>query len=427
MLHKKLLLKNVRIVSPESKHHDKKRDILIEEDQIKEIKAKISDDKAKVFDAKGAFCSLGWVDLGTQIGDPGYEHREDIQSISKAAAAGGFTALAMLPNTNPIIQSKSEIQYLISHSKNTLVDILPIGAASHDCSGEDITEMYDMHQAGAYAFSDGKRSIQDSGLMMRALQYVKAFDGVVMNYPQNASIAGKGQMNEGTTSTMLGTKGIPRLAEELMVQRDIYLAEYADSRVHISNISTAGSVELIRQAKKKGIKITASVPALQLAFDDSVLADFDSNFKVLPPLREPVDIKALHKGLLDGSIDVICSNHVPLENEAKSLEFSYAKFGAIGLETTFALCSTHLGEKFTTEILVEKLCANPRKLLGLPNSGIAVGNQADLTIFEPNIKWNFTKADIFSKSKNTGLIGKELKGRPLGIVKGNQHFFIENI
>ncbi len=412
-----LLLKNIKLIAPRHPQNGKKVDILIEKGLIKSIKQDIvAGGKTKKIDVAGAHCSIGWMDVGVQVGEPGYEHREDLESVTAAAAAGGFTAIACQPNTNPIIHSKSEVQYLLNNTQKNIVDFYPIGALSHGCEGKDISEMYDMHHAGAIAFSDGKHPVQNAGLMMRALQYVKAFEGIIINEALDASIVDNGQMNEGKQSTSMGMKGIPHLAEDLMVQRDIYLTEYTESRLHIPNVSTAVSVDLIRQAKAKGIQVTASTAALNLAFEDTVLDDFDANFKVLPPLREADDITALKAGLKDGTIDFVTSNHVPLEEEAKSLEFANAKFGAIGLETAFALSNETLQKVLTINQLVNKLAYEPRKTFGITIPKIAEGEMANLTVFHPNTNWIFQKEHIYSKSDNSPLIGKTLKGKVLAVV-----------
>jgi dihydroorotase len=418
-----LLIKNALIVHPASKHHGETTDIFIKHGRIAGIGHHQKVESSEIFDAAGACVSPGWLDLGTQVGDPGFEHREDFGTATKAAAAGGYTAIACLPNTLPAIHSKSEVLYVKNRAKNNLVDFLPIGAVSQDCQGKDITEMYDMHAAGATGFSDGKNTVRDSGLMMRALLYVQPFGGVILNHPLDEDIAHGGQMHEGVMSTSLGLRGIPVISEELMVQRDIFLAGYTGSRLHLLNISTAGSVRLVKAAKAKGIDVTASVAAMNLACDDSLLFDFDSNFKVMPPLRGKDDLIALRKGLKDGTIDCITSNHTPLDAEAKNLEFPFAAFGAIGLETAFALSNTHLKKILSTEQLVEKLAIGPRKILGVPVPEIAEGATACLTIFDPEREWTFTEKDICSKSKNTPFKGWNLKGKVLAIVREN-HFSI---
>ena len=381
-----LLIKGATIVEPGSKLNGKKRDILINKGLIESIKTKLNVPGAEVIEGKGLCVSIGWVDMGVQVGHPGYEHRETLDTAAKAAMAGGFTGIVCQPNSLPVVHSKSEVLYL-KNARQEVVDFYPIGAISQNCGGEDITEMYDMHEAGAIAFSDGKKSIQNGGLMMRALQYVKAFDGLIVNHPHDKSLTLGAQMHEGTISTSLGMRGFPSIAEELMLQRDLYLLEYTDSRLHVANISTAGSVDLVKKAKAKGMSISSSVAIMNLIEDDSALMEFNTNFKVLPPLREKSDIKALKKGLKNGTIDIICSNHIPWEEEAKNLEFPYAKFGAIGMETTYALCNTSLGDEFSQEDIVQFLAYNPRKVLRLPIPKIAEKAPANLTVFHPKQKW----------------------------------------
>ena len=417
-----LLIKNAILVDPASKHHGEKISVFIKSGRIEKIGKRLKAEKAKVLDAQGAYLSLGWVDIGTLVGDPGYEHREDFKSVEKAALAGGYTALACLPNSHPAIHSKSEVLYVKNRSADSAVQFLPIGAVSENCLGKDITEMYDMRAAGAVAFSDGKKPVQDSGMMMRALQYVQPFNGVIINQPLDKNIAQVGQLHEGVVSTSLGLRGIPSMAEELIVQRDIYLSEYTDSNLHLLNISTAESVRLVRLAKRKGLKVTASVAALNLAYTDEALQGFDSNFKVLPPLRSELDRKALLEGLKDGTIDIITSNHTPLEAEAKELEFLYAKFGAIGLQTAFSLACRALGKYLTADLMVEKMAFGPRRVLGLPAPPIAAGEKANLTLFKLDQDWELFKKDILSKSMNSPLIGQSLRGQVVAVVAGNSFF-----
>lgn len=280
--------------------------------------------------------------------------------------------------------------------------------------------MYDMHQSGAVAFSDGRYSIQNSGMMMRALQYVKAFDGVVMNHPHDEGISDKGQLHEGRISTSLGMKGIPRLSEEIQLQRDIYLVEDVDSKLHVSNISTANSAQLIQAAKKQGLKVTASVPLLNLIFTDEVLTDFNTQFKIFPPLRENSDVEALRRGLANGTIDVISSNHRPIEEEGKNLEFLFASFGAIGLQTTYPLYNTYLTKVIDEEKFVDKVAVQPRQIFNLPIPRIKEDAIANLTIFHPKEEWTFLEKDILSKSKNSPIIGTTLKGKILGVVNNGK-------
>ena len=416
-----LLIQKATLINPGSTHHGKVRDILIKKGKIIEIKSRIKPtSKVKKIDATGAYVSPGWIDVGVQTGDPGFEHRETLQTVSQAAAAGGYTGIVCQPNTLPVIHSKSEVLYLQNRTDKSLVDVLPIGAISYECKGEDLTELYDMHNSGAVAFSDGKYPIQDAGLMLRSLQYVKAFNGLIINHPQEDSISKNAQLHEGVVSTTLGMPGFPSIAEELMLQRDIDLLAYTDSRLHVTNISTAGGVALLRAAKDRGLNITGSTPILNLIFEDNDLENFDSNLKVLPPLREKSDRKALLKGLKDGTLDYITSNHIPLEEEVKLVEFPYAKFGAIGLETVYPLLNTYLAKKFSAAQIVQMLAINPRKVLQLPIPEIKKDTTANLTIFHPALEWTYSKANIKSKSRNTSLLGKTFKGKILGVINNNK-------
>ncbi len=417
-----LLIKNAIIIDSTSSHHEEKKDILIEKGKIKKIGKRITAPQAKIIQVKNLHVSKGWLDLGVQICDPGLEHREDLETIQNAAIKGGYTSIACFPNTYPSIHNKSQVQYIIKNTKNNIVDFYPIGAVTMNCEGKEIAEMYDMKKAGAIAFSDGANTISDNGMMLRALQYVTPFNGVIMNHPHDKKTASSGQMHEGKVSTSLGLKGIPSLSEELMVSRDIDLAEYTDSRVHIHNISTAKSVKLIKEAKKKKIKVTASVAALNLVFDDSELLEFNSNFKVLPPLREKKDVKALIKGIKDGTIDCICSNHTPWNIEAKDLEFPYAEFGAIGLETTFGLLNYYLEKEIPLSLLIEKITDAPRKILELKSSKIEKGEVANLTLFTSDEEFIFEEKMIASKSKNSPLIDQKIKGKIIAVLNNNQFY-----
>ncbi|MDO7742844.1 MAG: dihydroorotase, partial [Pedobacter sp.] len=309
-----LLLKGVTIADPNSSFNHKTCDVRVVEGKITAIGDALKTiPNEEVIEGKGAFLSPGFFDLNCSIGDPGFETKEDIQTATATAQAGGFTGLAVLPHTKPVVHSKAEVQYIINRAKNNLVDVHPIGAISHDLEGKEMAEMFDMQQAGAVAFSDGTRPVTDDGFMSRALQYAKGINALLIVYPENKSIAGKSQINESKTSVLLGMKGIPALAEEMHISRDIFLATYLDAPVHISNISTLGSVALIKKAKKDGVKISCDVAAHHLVFTEELLNDFDSNYKIKPPLRSKADNKALISGLKDGTIDAVASQHRPHE------------------------------------------------------------------------------------------------------------------
>jgi dihydroorotase len=413
-----LLLRHVAIVDPASPYNGRTADVHILEGRIEAMGERLQDPDAEVIDAQGAWCSPGWLDFGTQTGDPGFEHREDLQSLSEAALAGGYTALVCTPNTDPPIHSKAEIAYILSQNRRSPVQLLPLGALSMYCQGKDITEMLDMRAAGAVAFSDGHAPVANSGLMLRALQYATAFDGIIVNRPSDAGIAAGGQLHEGVVSTFLGLRGIPSLAEDLMTERDLHLLEYTGSRLHLWGLSTRGAVEMVRRAKKAGLRVTASVAALNLLFTDEVLGDFNENFKVLPPLRSEDDREALLEGLVDGTIDFIFSNHLPLDPEAKDREFPYSDFGAIGLQSTAAALHTQLGNRFSPQQWAQWLAIRSREIFGLSMPVINVGEQANLTVFHPEAAWTFQREDILSKSHNSPLIGHRFQGRVCAVVSG---------
>ena len=421
-----LLLKNVRLVT--ATEETGPQDLLIRAGHIEAIGLDLQAAKTEVWDTGGACVSPGWMDVGVHAGDPGYEHREDLHSAVRAAAAGGYTGIACFPNTEPALHSKSEVLYVLNKTASGPVTVQPIGAVSLGCAGQDLAELIDMYQAGAVAFSDGRQPVQDAGLLLRAIQYARAFNGLIINEPHHKTIAAGGQMHEGVASTMLGLKGLPALAEELMVQRDLNLLEYASGRLHIHLISTARSVDMVRAAKAAGLPVTASVAVANLCFtDDMILGDpttsagaFDSNWKILPPLRRSSDIEALIGGLLDGTIDFIASNHTPWDDESKNLEFPYAEFGMIGLETTFALCRTYLQDRLSIPQLVDKLAIAPRRVLGLPLPELQPKAPAELTIFAPDQNWTFSARHIASRSRNTPFIGRNFRGKVLGIIHRGQ-------
>lgn len=414
-------IKSAKVVDPSSPAWSGKTvSIFIENGIIRKISTgKIEvPSTAKVIEAEGLHLAPGFFDMQVNFRDPGHEYKEDILSGCAAAAAGGFTGVAVMPGTNPPIHTKAEIEYVKNKAAGNLVDAHPVGAITHHTDGKELSEMFDMHSAGAVAFSDDKNPISDAGLMMRALLYAKNFKGLLLAHCDEKTVSLNGQMNEGKASTGLGLKGIPALAEEIMIARNIFLCEYTGGKIHFQSVSTAGAVELIRAAKKKGLKVTASVNAHHLALDDSSLKDFDTNCKVNPPLRTKADMDALKKGLADGTLDAITSDHSPEDEENKRVEFDYAAFGMIGLETCFALANTYGNLKLAD--LVKKLSINPRLILGLAAPKIKEKEKANLTLFIPNKEWKLEAKDIRSKSKNTPFIGKKLKGKVLGVLNNGK-------
>lgn len=413
----KMLIKAAKVIDPNSPHNGKIVDLLVNKGVIERIANSISDKTAKKITEKGLHVSPGWVDMHANFCDPGHEYKEDIGSGLKAAAAGGFTAVVVMPGTSPAIDSKADIEYLRGKASGNIVDLLPVGSLSEGRNGEELAEMYDMKQAGAIAFTDDKQPVKHAGLMERALLYSKNFQGLVISFPNDTDLTNEGKMHEGITSTSIGLKGMPALAEEIQITRDLYLAEYADSPIHFTGVSTVKSVDLIRKAKKSGIKVTAEVYAHHLVLDDTSLESFDTNLKVMPPLRSKKDIKALIKGIQDGTIDCISSDHTPEDVENKSVEFDHAAFGMIGLQTAYACVSTALQD---AELTVKALATNARKILGLDSATIEIGNTASLTLFNPKTKWTLAESDIQSKSKNTPFIGYDFVGKVVGVINNGQ-------
>ena len=414
-----LLIRQARVIDPNSSFNNKISDIFIKNGKIEKIAGKISEPKgAKVIDVKNKCISPGWFDMYASFWDPGFEYKEDLESGSNAAKKGGFTGVAIIPETNPVIQSKAQVNYVKNKTAGYLTEVFPYGALTLNLGGKELTEMYDLNEAGAIGFTDGQRPVIEAGVMLRGLQYVKTINSVVLSYPDNLSISSEGEMNESELSARLGMKGKAAIAEELNIIRDIYLAEYTESHIHIAHVSCKNSVDLIRSAKKKGINVTASVPSYQLLLDENYLTGYDSNYKVNPPLRSTEDIKALKKGLKDGTIDAVCSNHFPQDADVKNVEFNFAAPGIINLETSFALANQHSG--LDIEQLIEKMAIRPREILRQEVPVIKEGTQANLTVFDPEAEWVYAEKDILSKSKNSPFIGKQLKGKAIAIINKKQ-------
>ena len=413
-----LVIKGVTIADPNSQFNQKISDVRISAGRITEIGDNLqTGDGVEVFDGTGCILSPGFFDLNCSIGDPGHETREDIQSATAAAAAGGFTGLAVLPNTEPVMHSKGEVEYVINRAKGNLVGVYPLGAISRDLAGKELAELYDMKQAGAVAFTDGNKPIVDDGYMSRALQYAKGFGGLLLVYPENSSLAGKSQVNESSTTVLLGMKGIPALAEEMQVSRDLFLAAYHDSPVHISTISTAGSVDLIRKAKANGVQVSCDVAVHNLVFTEELLKDFDSNYKVKPPLRASTDVEALLAGLKDGTIDAITSQHRPQEIEHKDVEFEIAAYGILGLQTALPLL---LQAGLTPADIAEKLSLAPRKILKLALPAIQENTEANFCVYSTTERWTYNAASNLSKSRNSPLLNQTLTGKVKLVYNNNQ-------
>jgi len=419
-----ILIKAALIIEPGFTHHKKICDVLVSDGIIKKIDKSIDVKADLVIDGKNCILSAGFFDLHVSFGEPGFEFKEDIASGCKAASAGGFTDVIQMPATFPVMQNSAGIEMITNKTKSELVTVHAAGALSVEMEGKEMTEMYDMQKSGAVCFTDHKNAVQDAGMMLRSLLYAKTFDGLVMSFPDDRSLSGKGQMNEGPASTQLGLKGIPAIAEEMMVARDLMLCEYAEGRIHFSTISTKGSVDLIRKAKKAGLKITCDVAAHHLLLDESSLEEFDTRFKIKPPLRSQADISALKEGLKDGSIDAICSDHIPEDVENKQKEFDLAAFGAEALETAFAAAHTALKDSMQIEQIIEKFTSGPRKIISQKQIKIAEGENACLTLFSPDEAWTVNESDIKSKSKNNPFVGMKLSGKVKAVLNKNQHAII---
>jgi dihydroorotase len=412
----KLLLKSATIVDASSKHHLKKRDVLIENGKISKIAGTIpSSEKIKEVSLKNLHISQGWFDSSVSFGEPGFEERETIQNGLKTAAYSGFTSVAVNANSFPVTDSKGHIKFLKSKAEGNAVSLYPIGALTVGSKGTDLAELYDMQNEGAISFYDYKNPIANANLLKIALQYTQNFDGLVQSFPFEKSVARNGMVNEEVNSTRLGLKGIPALSEELQIIRDLYILEYTGGKLHIPTISTKKSVELIKDAKKKGLNITCSVAIFNLILTDDVLEGFDTNYKLLPPLRTKEDTKALLKGLKDGTIDGVTSDHNPIDVEHKKTEFEHAFFGSIGLEGCFGALNTVLGIEEAVRVLT-----GLKNTFGIPSEKIEEGNIAELTLFNPDENWEFSEKDIISTSKNTALLGMKLKGKPYGILSNNK-------
>lgn len=418
------LLRNARVIDPRSPYHDQVVDIRIKDEQIIAIGPTLEAEKREsTHDLNGLYLSPGWVEMHSDFADPGYEERENLVSGSMAAAKGGFSTVCLVPSTHPVIQSKSDIEYIYAKGRALPVNLFPLGALSRDRKGEEMTEMFDMFSAGAVAFSDDKKSVRNPNLLRMALLYAKPHDMTVVDFPFEEQLASGGQINEGHTGTYLGMKGIPNLSEELIVARDIELCAYAEGHLHLSCISTAGSVERIRRAKAQGLHVTCDVNLYNLLLNDEVLDEYDSLYKVLPPLRSEEDREALIAGVLDGTIDAIAVDHTPMDIEKKKCEFEHASFGMAYLEQAFGLYGAELVKLIPVDRWVECVTHGPRDAYGLGLIEIVEGAPAEFTLFDPKLKWTDSRSETSSLAYNQPFLGRELTGRAVGIFNKGTLFF----
>ncbi|REE82071.1 dihydroorotase [Lutibacter oceani] len=412
-----LLIKSATIIDPSSPFHKQENDILIENGCIKKISKKIKNpNNLKEIKLDNLHISQGWFDTSVSFGEPGFEERETIKNGLETAAKSGFTKVAVNPNTYPVADNKSAIEFIKNKANNTATSLFPIGCLTKNAESKDLAELFDMQNSGAIAFGDYNNPIVNANLLKIALQYAQNFDALILSFPQDNSIAGYGLANEHINSTKLGLKGIPSLAEEMQVARDLFILEYTNGKLHIPTISTAKSVKLIKEAKNKGLNVSCSVAAHHLVLTDDELASFDGNTKVLPPLRTAKDVKALIKGINDGVIDMITSDHNPIDIEHKKVEYNNAKFGTIGMESLFG----SLNKVIPLETLVTCLTTNPRNRFNIENSFINEGEKANITLFNPDFEYEFSLNNIYSTSKNSIFLNKKLNGKVYGIISNNK-------
>ena len=408
----KLIIRDAKIIDSKSPFHNKTVDILIVDGFIKKMGTLLPNpDKADEIQLDNLHVSQGWFDSSVSLGEPGYEDRETITNGLTVAAKSGFTAIALQPNSFPSIDNQSQVNFVLNKALGFATQLYPIGALSKESAGKDMAELYDMKKAGAVAFGDYNKSLENANLLKIALQYVQDFDGLILAFSQDENIKGNGVANEGILSTRLGLKGIPNLAEELQVARNLFLLEYTGGKLHIPTISTEKSVQLIKAAKADGLNVSCSVAVHHLILTDEKLEGFDTRYKVAPPLRTDADRKALLTGIKEGTIDMITSDHNPMDIEHKKMEFDGAKNGTIGMESAFGALMTVL----PLETIIDKLTTGKSRF-GIDIQIINEGSKANITLFDPEPKSIFTKSSILSKSKNSAFLETEIKGKVYGIV-----------
>jgi dihydroorotase len=407
-----ILLKEVTVIDPASDFHQQQVDVFVQNGFLTEI-GTIDRPSDQTISLGGLHVSPGFTDVFAHFCDPGFEFRETLESGAMSAAYGGYTDVLVVPNTAPVVHQKSGVSYIIQQSTNLPVTLHPIGAVSKNAEGKELAEMYDMYHSGAVAFGDGTSPLQSSGILLKALQYVKAIDKTIIQLPDDHSISAGGLMNEGIASTRLGLPGKPAIAEELMIRRDIELAKYTGSKLHITGVSSAKGIECIRKAKEDGLQVTCSVTPAHLYFSDEDLAGYDTNLKLLTPLRTKADRQALREAVLDGTVDCIASHHIPHHSDNKVVEFEYARPGMISLETAFSVVRTSL-PSLSLGQLIPLFSTAPREIFGLPPVSVAKGNAASLSLFFPHEQW--IPESFFSRSKNSPFTGLQLTGLPVGII-----------
>ena len=417
----KILVKGGRVIDP-ANNIDAQMDVLIDGDKIVEVDTNIKADGAELIDASGKLVTPGLVDIHVHLRDPGYEYKEDIISGTKSAAKGGFTSIACMPNTKPIIDSKSVVRYILEKAeKEGFARVFPIGSVTKGLHGDSLSEMGDLQEAGCVAFSDDGKPVSSSELMRHAFDYSKAFDTVIVTHAEDLDLVADGVMNEGFVSTELGLKGIPWVAEDAATARDVMLAEFTGAQLHVAHVSTKGSVEILRSAKKRGVKVSGEATPHHFMLTDEAVRGYNTNAKMNPPLRSTEDMAAVRKGLADGTLDAIATDHAPHHIDEKNVEFKIAMNGVVGLETALPLTLELVTDKLITlNRAIELLTSGPAKALNLPVGTLSVGALADVTIIDPDKEWTVVAADLVSKSKNTAFDGRKLKGAAVTTILGGR-------
>ncbi len=416
----KLLIKKARIVDPENPLNGQTMDLLVHQGRIEQIASSLSSPADQIIELPGLHVSPGWVDLFAHFGEPGYEQKETLETGSRAALAGGYTDVFLIPNNKPVTHDKAGVEYLKQQALNGPVDLHPIGAITQGTEGKELAELYDMHRSGARAFSDGTKSIQSAGLLLKALQYVKAVQATIIQLPDDRSIQPHGLMHEGIASTRMGLPGRPDISESIQTNRDIALNHYTESNLHLTGISSRASLESIRVGKKTQPGLSCSVTPYHLLFTDEDLIGYNTLLKTNPPLRTADDREALKEAVIDGTIDCLASHHFPQENDRKICEFEQAAPGMIGLETAFAALRTAL-PNLSLERIIEMMAIQPRKIFRLPAASLQVGSEACLTLFQPDHEWLVDESSIQSRSGNTPLLGKKLTGKSIGTIRNGKY------
>ena len=417
-----ILIKNGHIIDP-ANNVDEKLDLLVSEGKIKKLgkPGTISGDGAQIIDAGGKLIVPGLIDMHVHLREPGFEYKETIATGTAAAKAGGFTSVCCMPNTSPVNDNRSVTEFILSQARNASARVYPIGAITKASKGEELAEMGELHESGCVAVSDDGKPVMNAGLMRRAMEYSKIFDIVLVSHCEDSTLAGKGVMNEGPVATELGLRGIPNAAEDVMVGRDIALAELTGARVHICHVSTVGAVRMIREAKQRGVKVTAETCPHYFSLTEEAVRGYNTMAKMNPPLRTADDVSAIQAGLKDGTIDVIATDHAPHGMDEKSGEFDHAPFGIVGLETALGLSLKPAAEgRLSLSDLLRKLSVNPAAILKINKGTLSTGAEADITIIDPNIEWMVDASQFKSKSKNTPFNGWKLKGKAVRTIVGGE-------